>query len=76
MKLNSVVAPTQNYLESEDLIFEIGDEEVETKKKRDDDHAGYGHEDIESEEGEVEVEDDSLDEFDDFDWGEDDEVLE
>lgn len=73
MKLNSVVTPVQNYLESEDLIFEIGDEETDPKKKPDDDRVGFGHDgdDIETEEPEEDPDADTLDEFDDFEWGDD-----
>lgn len=80
MTQKSVAAPTQNYSENEDLVFEIGDEEVETKKKRgDDDHLGYGHEtepvdeDIVADEDE---DDDGLDEFSGFDWGAEDDIVE
>jgi hypothetical protein len=68
MTQTSVVTPTQNYSESDDLIFEIGDEDIETKRKHTpDDRVGYG---VEAEsEDEVEPEDsDPLDEFDDFGW--------
>lgn len=63
----SVAIPTQNYSESDDLIFEIGDEDIETKRKHvPDDRVGYG---VEAEpEDEVEPEDLEPDEFDDFGW--------
>lgn len=72
-----VATPTQNYLENEDLVFEIGDEETETRKKRgDDDHLGYGHETEPEEEDIVEEDDDIDDEFSDFDWAEEGDVAE
>lgn len=79
MTQESVAAPTQNYLENEDLVFEIGDEEVETKKKRgDDDHLGYGHEAETADEDIVpdEDEDGELDEFSGFDWADEEDIVE
>lgn len=76
MTQTSVATPTQNYSENDDLVFEIGDEDIETKKKRaDDDRVGYGLE-IEPDE-EPEVEDsDPLDEFEEFEWSDEGEEAE
>lgn len=66
-----VTTPLRNYVENEDdpVFFEIGEEDIETpgKKKIPDDHAGYGFEEDSEDEGEVEPEE--LDEFSEFDWG-------
>ncbi|AKM77931.1 MAG: hypothetical protein UY31_C0017G0013 [Candidatus Wolfebacteria bacterium GW2011_GWE1_48_7] len=68
-----VATPVQNYVESEDLIFEIGDEDIETpKKKVADDHVGYGFE-AEPEEDDVVGSEDEIDEFADFEWGDEEE---
>lgn len=77
MAQESVATPTQNYLENEDLVFEIGDEESETKKKRgDDDHLGYGHETEPVDEDIVsdDDEDGELDEFSGFDWADEEDI--
>lgn len=80
MTQKSVATPTQNYLENEDLVFEIGDEEIETKKKRgDDDHVGYGHEVDPADEDISSGDDDGdgeLDEFSGFDWADEEDVIE
>lgn len=76
MTQTRVATPTQNYSESEDLVFEIGDEDIETKKKRaDDDRVGFG---LETEpEDEIEAEDaDLLEDFDEFEWSDESEELE
>lgn len=73
----SVATPTQNYSESDDLIFEIGDEDIETKKKHADDRVGYGVEsDVEEDDIEVGDDDDTIDEFADFDedWDDNSEI--
>ncbi len=75
MTHQSVATPTQNYLESEDLVLEIGDEDIETKKKRaDDDRVGYGVEAEESEDEPADVDED-IDDFEGFeDWDEEEEL--
>lgn len=78
MTQKSVATPPQNYLENDDLIFEIGDEdEIETPKKKraDDDHIGYGIETESEEDVEEEVED-PLDGFDEFEWSDEEGDLE
>lgn len=78
MTQHSVATPVQNYVESEDLIFEIGDEEdIETpgKKKVPDDHAGYGFE-AEADEEDIVEDDDTVEEFEDFEWGDEGDDLE
>lgn len=77
MTQHSVATPVQNYVESEDLIFEIGDEDIETpnKKKVPDDHVGYGFETEPDEEGVVE-DDDLIEEFEDFEWGDEGDDIE
>lgn len=77
MAQHSVATPIQNYVESEDLIFEIGDEDIETPKKKgaDDDHAGYGFE-TESNEDEVVEGSDDIEEFEDFEWGDEGDDIE
>lgn len=79
MAQKSVAAPPQNYSDSEDLIFEIGDEEVEPKKRRgDDDHLGYGHEaePIDEHPDAADDDDDDLEEFSGFDWADEDDIVE
>lgn len=74
MTQHSVATPVLNYVESEDLIFEIGDEDIETpKKKSDDGRDGYGFETEQDEETVADEDDDSIDEFEDFGWGEESE---
>ena len=61
MAQHSIATPAQNYVESEDLVFEIGDEEPAKKKRGNDDRIGFGHE--------AESSDDDFEggeEFDDF----------
>lgn len=71
MTQTSVATPTQNYLENDDLVFEIGDEDTETKKKHvDDDRIGYGVETETEDEADVEDADSLDDEFEDFEWSE------
>ncbi len=76
MTQKSVATPPQNYLE-DDLIFEIGDEDIETPKKKraDDDHVGYGIETEAEDEPEEEPED-PLDGFDEFEWSDEEGDLE
>ncbi|OGM93660.1 hypothetical protein A2524_03690 [Candidatus Wolfebacteria bacterium RIFOXYD12_FULL_48_21] len=79
MAQESVATPTQNYLENEDLVFEIGDEEIETKKKRgDDDHVGYGQEAEPADDDIVsgDEEDVELEEFSGFDWADEEDIVE
>ena len=70
MAHNGISAPVRNYTESEDLIFEIGDEETTPRKKRSsDDHVGYGIETEPDELGDIEDGGDSFEEFsDEFEW--------
>lgn len=78
MTQHSVATPVQNYVESEDLIFEIGDEDdIETPKKKsvDDDHAGYGFE-TESDEDDTLDNGDDIEEFEDFEWGDEGDDIE
>ncbi|EKD24327.1 MAG: hypothetical protein ACD_81C00052G0001 [uncultured bacterium] len=78
MTQERIATPILNYSESEDLIFEIGDEEpTTTKKSANDDRVGYGHEVEPDEESDiVEEDDDILDEFSDFDWDDEEEPAE
>ena len=79
MAQESVATPTQNYLENEDLVFEIGDEEIETKKKRgDDDHFGSGQEAEPADDDIVsgDEEDVELEEFSGFDWADEEDIVE
>jgi hypothetical protein len=76
MTQTSVATPTQNYSENDDLVFEIGDEDIETpKKKHDDDHVGYGIEAEPEDEAEPE-EHDPLEDFEDFEWSDEGEDVE
>lgn len=75
MEALRVITPVQSYLKDEDIMFEIGDEDIETPKKSgaDDDHAGYG---FETEEEEGEEPEEPVDEFSDFEWGDEGEDME
>ncbi|OGM93382.1 hypothetical protein A2333_03005 [Candidatus Wolfebacteria bacterium RIFOXYB2_FULL_49_7] len=79
MAQENVAAPAQNYLENEDLVFEIGDEEVETKKRRgDDDHVGYGQETEPADDDIIsdDEEEDGIEEFSGFDWADEEDIVE